>query len=246
MKLSKSRMLLYIQCPKKFYIEYIAGMKEYIEHPEEGSPLRIGIELHEIFENYYKLPEAKKVTKPYQKSIFDVLMTMPNADKYKMQINNFASFNAKIIEEVGVENYLPLAQELDLYDEGLDFRGIIDRVDIDPEDPDRHIIIDYKTGKMKAIHHYLLELSLYKILYERATGNKVSKVGIYFSKNNRLRSTEITDEDEDYALEVLHGIRKEIVENTENRVEFERRPSFLCNYCDYNENICNLEDLEKR
>jgi len=137
------------------------------------------------------------------------------------------------IEEKGLENYIPPARELDLYDKELDFQGIIDRVE---ETPDGYDIIDYKTGKPSTLKKYIMELALYKILFERTTGEKVHQVGVYFSKNNKLRLTAIEEEDEKDALEAMDDIRKSI-----DMGYFPKKVSYLCKWCDH-VNICQSKE----
>ena len=260
MKMSKSRALLYIKCPKNFYIDYVLGARKFKEDPPEGSPLTIGTDLHKIFEDFYKLPESDDIDVPYEDNIYSILMSMLEEmaeekkeagrdykqclELYPPHLRHFANFNARIIKDKGMKKYKPVDQELDLYDKGLDFQGIIDRIDENPDKPGTYIITDYKTGKMKALHHYQFELGLYKVLYERSTGREVSKAGIYFSKNNKPRYLDMTDEHVEEALSTLKQIRREIDYYLERKIPFERKEQFLCRFCDHENRLCRESDLE--
>lgn len=233
-------MLTYIQCPYRFKLTYIVGLRDYDEVQPEGSPLRIGTEVHQIYEDFYKTDGALKPEKPYEEHFYKTLMEMENGHKYDVHMRNFAKFNAHLVERKGPEDYIPEGIELDIMDHELNLRGIIDRVDVEPDGT--RTIIDYKTGKKpKALHHYLLELSIYKLLYERATGNKVAKAGIYFSAVNKLKVTELEDSDSLKGLDILARIRQLIKEK-----QFPKKSGYLCRWCEFY-NICktgqNVEDF---
>lgn len=246
MKMSKSRILNYIQCPQRFYLDYIMDLRLYREEPEEGSPLRKGSELHKIFEDFYETKEAREIKQEergydYSQDILSILLQHPLAQKedselqaeYVSHLANFATWNSYEINKKGVDNYIPPGLELDLYDEELDFQGIIDR--IEGNDETGYTIIDYKTGKPKTLKQYWLELVLYKMLFERTTNKKVARVGIYFSKTGKLRTTEDIDEtDEAWALRIIDNIR-EFIEHE----SFPMKRTFLCRYCDHIGGACS-------
>jgi len=240
MKMSKSRLLNYIQCPERFRLDYILNLRQFQEKPEEGTPLKKGLDLHQIFEDYYTVEEAKGVKN--EEDILNILLQHPLAKKddselqkeYLEHLQHFASYNMHEIEEKGLEKYIPPGRELDLYDKELDFQGIIDRVEETGDG--KYDVIDYKTGRPGTLKKYILELSLYKILFERCTGEKVNKVGIYFSKNNKLRLTEITKKDEEKALECMQAIREAI-----DAEFFPKKPSYFCKWCDH-ASICMTDE----
>lgn len=249
MRMSKSKVLTFQQCPRKFKYDYIDGLSYDRDEPLPGTPLKIGLDVHEIFEWYYKQEEAALISRPYYISIIDILMEHPLViPEYYKFLENFAKFNVRLIEEKGIPGYLPVGVELKLHDENLDLNGIMDVV---YEGEDGKIIMDYKTGRPKPIGDYLLELTLYKILYENVTGEKVSHCGIYFPKNDSIRMAKvlrpgqdppekmplITLEDEFMALDVLDYVNHQI-----EKKNFPAKPGFLCRYCDY-ENMCMDEGL---
>lgn len=255
MRFSKSRLLNYINCPYRFKLDYIMKLKDWSEEPEEGSPLRIGLDLHSIFENYYSL--AYTPEPPYDENIYKALMDVEDAYKYEDHIQNFAQFNADVIKYRGVENYRPLTVETEMYDDRHDFIGIIDRVDSTPYGD---VILDYKTSKNPSAYRdyddpyndpmlnygvgdrvrkslsesqYSLELTLYKMLYEYNTHRKVYKVGIYFSKKNIMTTMTVTEKDEERALRILGRVRELIDEE-----QFPRKRGWLCRFCEYAGVIC--------
>lgn len=263
-RLSKSQILKYLNCPYQWFIDYrmeyeiknntiMVGDHQFLRHyelpdgegvglrhlepePPEGSPLKIGLELHEIYEKFYGMKEAKEVKKPYEKNVFDILMGMENAWKYEDQIKNFAKFNAGLINDKGVENYAPISVEQSIFNEKLNFIGIIDRVDVSNDG--EYSILDYKTGKSHRIDRYMLELSLYCILYEKEYGVEVDRAGILFSKTKtKPKMADITRKDKREALGVLQQVRKNIKESTKCNNDFRKQHTYLCRFCS-NADIC--------
>lgn len=256
MRLSKSGMLKYLKCPKDFYYDYEVGLRKGRPAPDPGSPLEIGSEVHKIFEDYYKVPEARTVEEPYYKNIFDILMEMPNAYKYDDHMKHFALFNQKQIvghsqkgqdiRAKGVPGYIPEEMETTYYNETLNIIGIIDRVD---KEENGYRVIDYKSGKDKPIithkrdgtvqDNYFFELCYYAFLYELETKREVYDAGIYFSKANKFVTVVITEEDKEMALDKILLIKKLV----EDKV-YPEEPSYLCKWCD-NAPICTVDFLEE-
>lgn len=246
-RLSKSKINTYLQCPRKYKFDVDAPYDR--EEPEEGTPLRIGLDVHELFEWYYKQPEAREIKEPYDVSMWKVFSKHPKAVDYVDFIDNFIEFNKVLIEERGVPEYLPIEIETKLHDSDLNFTGIIDAI---YESNDGLVLIDYKTGKPRSIREYRLELVLYKILYEKVIGKEIRYIGVYFPKTDTFRVAKalrpgeeppdkgayVTIEDEMMAMATMDEVRDRIEEGF-----FPADPGFLCNYCDYI-NECKLEGMQ--
>jgi CRISPR/Cas system-associated exonuclease Cas4 (RecB family) len=254
MRLSKSGLLKYIACPKNFEYDYVMGLRKDRPDPPDDSPMVKGSRIHKIFEDYYKLPEAKEVEPDYVKNIYDILLTMPYARMYDKHMRHFAQFNAQQIMggdnimAKGVEGYIPKEMETTYYNEALNIIGIIDRVD---EEENGFRVVDYKSGQDKPImsfprdktkppvDNYMFELSYYAFLYELETKNDVYDAGIFFSKTNNFRIVEITEADKERALDKILDIKKLI-----DAKHFPTLPSHWCRNCD-NSKICTAEFLEE-
>jgi RecB family exonuclease len=242
--MSKSKVNTFLNCPWNFYLTYIEDMRSQNQAPEEGSPLKKGLDLHKVFEDYYTLPSAKTVKEPYEDNIFDILKMFPLANKkdpeldaeYDMHLGNFAAWNASDIRNKGIENYIPLYRELKLYNKEYNFVGIIDRAEKKSDGTYR--ILDYKTGRSHPLKGYLIELGFYKFLFEEEMGLPVTEVGIYFSKDGRLRTTDIGKKDVERSLTQLDTIRSLIKQK-----KFPKKVGFLCNWCD-NKDVCDLIEMD--
>jgi RecB family exonuclease len=259
MRMSKSRMLSYETCPYKFYLDYIEFKDESRPEPKEGSPLKKGLDLHQVFEDYYTLPLAKTVKEPYEKSIYDILVQHPLVQKkqiekhdpyhnnlhhkvkdydhlqniYNTHLENFAAYNVSRINEVGLENYIPQYREVSIYDPETHFLGILDRAE---KREDGWYVLDYKTGNPGTLKKYLMELALYKYLFEVETGKEVYEVGIYFSANGKERTIQLSEKDVQDALNELDLVRENIKEK-----HFPRKRSYLCDCCCEQKEICELD-----
>ena len=55
--------------------------------------------------------------------------------------------------------------------------------------------IDYKTSNSSSFSKYRRELCYYKLLVENVCRKPVSRVGVFFTKNGRLRLLDICDEE---------------------------------------------------
>lgn len=248
MRLSKSKINTYKQCPRRYKYDYKDGLARERDEPLEGTPLRIGLDVHEIFEWYYLQPGAAEIKQPYDYDIDQILRQHPKYDMYPNFMDNFVKFNMRLIDDSGVPGYLPEDVELRLHDENLNMVGIIDVVF--KTDAGR-TILDYKTGKPKGIRQYREELIIYKMLYEQATGKQVDYCGIYFPLVDQFRmmkvigpgeevppkTAAITLEDEFYVLSDIDDVRERIIKE-----EFPAKPGFLCGYCDY-KNLCVLDGI---
>jgi putative RecB family exonuclease len=246
-RLSKSKVNTYTNCPRQFRFEYIEKLKDYDDEPVEGTPLRIGLDVHDIYEWYYKHADSPYITG--EDDMRKILAENPMSSKYQNYIDSFVEWNMEMFNEFG-QRYMPDATEMYIHDQEEDFNGFIDVVF---DSPEGKIIVDYKTGKQKSIREYAIELLLYKYIYERKTGNSVAHVGIFFPKEgNKWRMAKIllpgeeppkkgayfTLEDEFVAIDTMRSIRERIDDG-----DFPPNESFLCDWCDYR-NMCQLEGYE--
>ncbi len=233
MKLSKSKVNSYLKCPLEFKFQYI----DEIEVPE-NKYMALGSDVHLIAENF---------TEKFGDDICDIdtynelLKIAHDLDmEYDLtaHIDNLSTF----FDEMFVENdYSLFSNEEYLLDEENRFSGICDII-LEDENNEL-VVIDYKTGRSSSFSKYRLELCYYKLLVENVYGRKVSAVGIFFTKNGKLRLLDVCDEDNkrkylnqneiNEAVDTLRKVRKDI-----NNGIFPRRRQFLCKYCTYSD-LCD-------
>lgn len=233
MKLSKSKINSYLKCPLEFKFQYI----DEIEVPE-NKYMALGSDVHLI---------AEKFTEKFGDDISDIdtqnelLKIAYNLDigyDLTTHITNLSSF----FEDIFVENdYKLFSSEEYLLDEKNRFSGICDII-LEDENGDL-VVIDYKTSKSSSFSKYRLELCYYKLLVENVYNRNVSSVGVFFTKNGKLRLLDVCDEDNKRKYlnqreidESIITMRK--VRNSINNEEFPAKRQFLCKYCTY-KNLCD-------
>lgn len=233
MRLSKSKVNSYLKCPLEFKFQYI----DEIEVPQ-NKYMALGSDVHLIAEKFTEKFGDDIVEIDTRNELLKIAHDLDIGYDLTEHIDNLESF----FEEVFVENnYKLFSNEEYLHDEKNRFSGICDII-LEDENGDL-VVIDYKTSKSSSFSKYRLELCYYKLLVENVYNKNVSSVGVFFTKNGRLRLLDICNEDNkrkylnqneiDEAITTLHKVRNNI-----NNEVFPARRQFLCRYCTYR-NICD-------
>ena len=233
MKLSKSKVNTYLKCPLEFKFQYI----DEIEVPE-NKYMALGSDVHLI---------AEKFSEKFEDDLDDVdieneLLKITHEENIGYDLTDHIDNLGSFFKRAFVDNdYKLFCQEEYLLDEENRFSGICDII-LEDENGEL-IVIDYKTSKSSSFSKYRLELCYYKLLVENVFGKPVSRVGVFFTKNGRLRLLDVCDEDNkryylnnseiQEAIDTLHHVRNEI-----NKGHFPRKRQYLCRYCTYKE-LCD-------
>ena len=233
MKLSKSKINTYLKCPLEFKFQYIDEIEV-----EPNKYMILGSNVHSVAETFADKfgDELEKVN--IENELLKIANDLDIGYDLKNHIDNLGLF----FKEVFVENdYKLFSQEEYLLDEENRFSGICDII-LEDENGDL-VVIDYKTSNSNSFSRYRRELCYYKLLVENVYGKDVSKVGIFFTKNGRLRLLNVCDEDNkrkylndreiEEAIDTLHHVRTQI-----NNKNFYAKRQYLCRFCTY-KHICN-------
>lgn len=232
MKLSKSKINTYLKCPLEFKFQYIDEIEA-----EPNKYMVLGSDVHSVAETF-----ADKFGDELDEvNIHNELVKIMNDLDIGYDISEHVDNLSLFFKEVFVDNnYRLFSQEEYLLDEENRFSGICDII-LEDENGDL-VVIDYKTSNSNSFHKYRRELCYYKLLVENVYEKEVSSVGIFFTRNGRLRLLDVRDEDNkrkylndeeiSQAIDTLHYVRKQI--NNEN---FPAKRQFLCRYCTYR-HIC--------
>ena len=235
MKLSKSKVNSYLKCPMEFKFQYIDEIET-----EPNKYMALGSDVHLIAETFTDRFEDDLDEVDIQNELIKVASELDLGYGLDDHIDNLGLF----FKEVFVDgDYKLFSNEEYLLDKKHRFSGICDII---LEDENGHlVVIDYKTGNSSSFSKYRLELCYYKLLVENVYHRPVSRVGVFFTKNGRLRLLDINDSDNkrkylsyseiDEAIHTMYDVRDKI-----NRKEFPRREQFLCRYCTY-KNLCKDE-----
>ena len=232
MKLSKSKINTYLKCPLEFKFQYIDEIEV-----EPNVYMQIGTNVHLIAEKFSEKfgdeldgvdIENELVKIAFEENLYDL-------DNH---IENLATFFREVFVE---SDYKLFSQEEYLLDETHRFSGICDII-LEDENGDL-VVVDYKTGNSNSFSKYRRELCYYKLLVENVCERDVSSVGIFFTKNGRLRLLDVCDEENkrkflhsreiDDAIDTFYHVRNEV-----NKGNFYAKPQFLCKFCTYKD-ICD-------
>ena len=233
MKLSKSKINTYLKCPLEFKFNYIDEIEV-----EPNRYMALGSDVHSIAEKFAEEFGDDLESVDIENELFRISHKLDIQYDVENHVENLAAF----FREVFVEgDYRLFSQEEYLHDETHRFSGICDII-LEDENGDL-TVIDYKTGNSSSFSKYRLELCYYKLLVENVYEREVSTVGVFFTKNGRLRLLDVCDEDNkrkflhsreiNDAIDTFYRVRKEV-----NNGNFPAKPQFLCRFCTY-KHICD-------
>lgn len=235
MKLSKSKVNSYLKCPREFKFQYIDEIET-----KPNKYMALGSDVHLIAEKFTDKFEDDLEGLDIQNELIKVAHDLDLGYGLEEHIDNLGLF----FKEVFVDgNYKLFSNEEYLIDKKHRFSGICDII-LEDENG-QLVVIDYKTSNSSSFSKYRLELCYYKLLVENVYHKRVSGVGVFFTKNGRLRILDVSSEENkrkflsyseiNEAIDTMYKVRDKI-----NRKEFPRRKQFLCKYCTY-KHICEDE-----
>ena len=233
MKVSYSRVSTFNQCPYKYKLRYVEKIRT-VKSQEANNALYMGTALHEGLEN-----DLKACIRSY--------------------VSNYYILNDKNLDEIQKFKFLiprikPLIpegiNEIEIIDN--DFTGFIDLL-VPTDKEGVYDMYDFKYSNNKANYQLSPQLHLYKYFYEKQTKNKIRDMYFLFVPKVQIRQKKTED---------LYQFRKRIDEELENTFEnlefmkvkydskkvieflldvkklydcedFEKKPSYLCNWCEY-------------
>ena len=212
---------------------------QYIDEIESkpNKYMSLGSDVHLIAEKFTEKFEDKLDGVNIENELIKVASDLEIGYGLEDHIDNLGLF----FKEVFVDNdYKLFSAEEYLVDKRNRFSGICDIILEDENN--KLVVIDYKTSNSNSFSKYRLELCYYKLLVENVYHRQVSKVGVFFTKNGRLRLLDVSSEENkrkylshseiDDAIDTMHEVRQKI-----NNKEFPKKEQYLCRYCTYR-NLC--------
>ena len=231
----------YLQCKRKFYLQYILKIKEH-SISLKPKAYELGDIIHSILEDYYTIDENG---------------TEFNFDKIEQLFNKYKSTNPFLILDLEIwkkkiyEFYLQDKKRLENRKiiaieksflcefEGIQIKGVIDRVDLFE---DTYELIDYKTSSslsVDSLKNYEKSDDFQLEFYYLAMSDmyKTDKIEAYYYD---LDKTQLIKEIAlDKKLELLCEKFKEIKEISQNDISFSKcEDKSNCIYCAYS-TICD-------
>lgn len=219
-RLSKSKLLTFIDCPHKYYLS--------LNYPKEAKvvPAMVrGSELHDLFDKVYNTSYYKK---DIEKDMLMKLLELDKDSKYEKEINKFMEWNKSR------DFLIPESKEEKLYNKDLDTVTIIDRIDFDGEN---RLLLDYKSGKEKDLDDFVFELMFYVINYEMLKRKKIHYIGIYFIDTGVEKIMPVTEEMKKEAVHKFFEI-KENLRDYVNQDVFPTKAIWKCRFCQWN-HLCH-------
>lgn len=199
---SPSSIILFKQCPRKYYYKYIVGL------PEQPSiHLVRGKITHEVLENFFNLDTKNITLKNYEFELKNTVQTLllKYWQEHQKELNSFnftkdqltfyfeetammllnwlnsfidkvKSFDSISFQEI-FQKLIPLREQHFLSAE-LSVQGYVDSIE---QFQNETYIMDYKTSSHFDLNDdYKLQLAIYSLLYQEKHQKLPDKAGIYF------------------------------------------------------------------
>ncbi|MBQ2226913.1 MAG: PD-(D/E)XK nuclease family protein [Methanobrevibacter sp.] len=233
MRMSKSKINTYLKCPLEFKFQYIDKIEA-----EPNKYMILGSDVHLIAEKFADKFGDELEGVNIENELIKIMNELDIGYDLSSHVNNLGLF----FKEVFIDNnYKLFSQEEYLHDEVHRFSGICDII-LEDENGEL-VVIDYKTSNSNTFSRYRRELCYYKLLVENVYDKNVSSVGIFFTKNGRLRLLDVYEDDNkrkflnsaeiEDAVDTFYQVRSEV-----NSGNFYAKRQFLCKFCTYKE-ICD-------
>ena len=233
MRMSKSKINTYLKCPLEFKFQYIDEIEA-----EPNKYMILGSDVHLIAEKFADKFGDELEGVNIENELIKIMNELDIGYDLSSHVNNLGLF----FREVFIDNdYKLFSQEEYLHDEEHRFSGICDII-LEDENGEL-VVIDYKTSNSNTFSRYRRELCYYKLLVENVYDRNVSSVGIFFTKNGRLRLLDVYEDDNkrkflnsaeiEDAVDTFYQVRSEV-----NSGNFYAKRQFLCKFCTYKE-ICD-------
>ncbi len=232
---SATSLKIYLQCKRKYYLQYILNLKEH-EISLKPKSYEIGDIIHKILYEYFE-----KSLDTFER-LEDLFI------KYSQQ-NPFLTLELEIWkkkiykvfenEKQRFQNIQILHKELpfNMVFKGINIKGIIDRVD---KQDNKYLLIDYKTSnnlKVDSLTNYEKSCDFQLEFYYLALQNLYKTLNIdsfYYDLNSAKL---LKEEAIEFKLELLNNIFNSFKGTKE--INFEKcKDKTLCVFCSYNV-ICN-------
>ena len=246
---SPSSINTYLKCPRLYLYDYILGLQAKDGNPDS---MNYGRAVHKACE--YAINSALENGKYPSKENFiqkfkDTLQDMPMSSLQQREI--YVIRGDKALDKFYVHlcaapvSMLYSAEEvIELNIDGVKFKGIIDRIDKNPDGT--YTIYDYKTGGAKnekiicpggEHEDYYNQIGLYKYYYEKYTGKKVKEtIFIYPEEPEDNFTLNLVEED-------CEAIRQKFQKAVAQIKSYQFEPSYdkqACKYCPYSD-FCNMD-----
>lgn len=233
----------YLQCKRKFYLQYILKIKEHTISLKPKA-FELGDIIHSILEDYYKISENlneltfEKIEELFNKYKSTNPFLILDLEIWKKKLYDFYIQDK---ERLNTRRILNLEQSFSCNFEDIKIKGVIDRVDVYE---DVYEVIDYKTSsslKVDSPRNYEKSVDFQLEFYYIAMSQfyKTDKINAYYYDLNNCKLIE--EETLDKKLELLVEKFNDLKEISKDKISFDKcEDKSICTYCTYSI-ICNRE-----
>ncbi len=244
---SPSSMNVYLSCPRQYLYA-----KVFDFDVKDGNPdfANFGTAIHEACEKFveYSMKNKEYPSKEvFIKAFKDKLAKLPlsnyqNRENLEGRGENALDKFYSFMISTPIDEFDSLEQGIEYEEKGFNFYGKFDRVDKNKDGS--YTLYDYKTGSAKTLkevcpegekENYYNQMALYKYIYEKTTGRKVSRTVFVFPE----------DHENNLEMNYTEAEIDEVLTKYKNAVDSIRsmdfEPTFkkdACKYCAYKD-FCN-------
>ncbi|MDR7857270.1 UvrD-helicase domain-containing protein [Tissierella sp.] len=236
-RFSISQYLSFIDCNRKFYMDYYRKIVTY-EEPNEKSNndsyltgLEKGNIIHKFIE-HYKLGMDQKILLEKVCKSFGTNYNDSIYEKLTPYINNYLKEYNEDYDQIYIEKpfYLKIKDSF--------ITGVIDRVNIKNGKAE---IIDFKTNRVtnknELINHYLPQLQLYAYVVKEVMEIELDSVGILFLEDGEFVKISINERSLEENISRIESFI-DFVSNNSNILNYMKNDR-NCNFCEH-KSICSL------
>ena len=233
----------YLQCKRKFYLQYILKIKEHTISLKPKA-YELGDIIHSILEDYYTLDENsvelsfEKIEALFNKYKSSNPFLILDLEVWKKKIYDFYLLDLQRLKN---RKILALEKSFECEFDEIKIKGVIDRIDLFE---DKYEVIDYKTSStlsVDTLKNYEksddFQLEFYYLAMSQIYNTDKIEAYYYDLNNNSL----INEIALDKKLELLSEKFREIKEISKDKISFSKcEDKSVCSYCTY-KIICNRE-----
>ena len=232
LRLSYTKMDLYLTCPKRYYYKYVEKRPYYPSYMT-----KFGGNIHRAVKDVSEVIKSKgTIEKQVQKELFEKQWSDISKDKDANQkLKDKGELQLKMFSKTNLEamqNTLFIEKSFSCKLDNITLCGYIDRVDIIK---DKYVdIIDYKTGNLRVLSADNLQLNFYALICRDFLDLIPAKLSLYFLKTNKKLSVEVENQCIDMTKSLILNVSEKIMSKYFIPTE---QPLDYCPECCYNK-IC--------
>lgn len=236
MEWSATSLKIFLQCKRKFYLQYILKVKEHTLSLKPKA-FELGNIIHSILEKYYTISENQneltyeKIEELFNEYRSTNAFLILDLEIWKKKLHDFYLYDLKRLEH---RKIIGLEQPFNTLFDDIKIKGVIDRID---QNNDFYELIDYKTSsalKVDTLKNYEKSNDFQLEFYYLAMSEhlKTDKINAYYYD---LSNTKLIEEIAlDKKLELLVEKFNEIKELSKDKISFAKcEEKSVCQFCPY-------------